>query len=777
MIAYILKSGLCLAMILLVYKVLLARERMYIFNRYFLLFGLCFSFLVPFITFETVVEIPMPQDASLINFENMNVSDVQQPVATLPNGIATWMYVIAGLYGLGLLLLSLRFLKNIFMIFSKITKNVKVFYKKASLVLLKENVLPHTFLHYIFLEKELYDTQNIAEELYTHELAHVSQKHTLDIILIELIQIVFWFNPILIYYKKAIQLNHEFLADDAVLKSNTQIPAYQQLLLENAHWNHNLHLASNLNFSVTKKRLQMMTKHTSRVRAWLFASLTIPIFISALFLFSTRVIAQETTAEIIEIPATNTIIKEIQDPKEYYYKNATFIFEDEQGAKVSKKYTELTIAEKARLIPPPKTPVAKRPTASLLSDWSNKDQFAIWIDGKVVDNSEISNHTIVHYGGSFVHKNARSKRFPQPYQMQLYTATGFKSLKEELAKPLRKGAVLHVRKHKDQKTLQQKKVGSISKENTEKNVRQELATINQLPINYINENSGPNVTELPSNTEVREKRQTKDIRLLINKNEQFLLNDNYVFKMKSLDKSIKSELAKIKHKNHRTASVIYDVAVSKEFVLKTIAVLKDNKIYDITTRNSNSVDEIRLPPPPPVAKKPVIIEVKDVNPNGNVSEKDAKAIRVMHAIIKDQKVETTMINGKKHYYVVKNGRKFIFNEKSQLVDEKGNLLPPPPPPPPAPKKTKKTKKTKVKTPKLAKEEKKKVKEKLVGRKAETMMINGKKHYYYIKNGQKFIYNQKHQLVDANGNLISKSGKTSEKSSEWKDVTHFLEKGK
>ncbi|WP_420571910.1 M56 family metallopeptidase [Kordia sp.] len=811
MILYLLKSGLCLALVLLVYKVLLERERMYIFNRYYLLFGLCFSLLVPFITFETIVEVPVTQNPDLLNFENMNASEAMQSETTIENTVPMWFYALAVFYSLGLFVFSLRFMKNIYHIFYKITKNVKVFYKKASLVLLKENVLPHTFLHYVFLEKESYDTQNIAEELYTHELAHVTQKHTLDIILIELIQILFWFNPILIYYKKAIQLNHEFLADDAVLKSNIQIPAYQHLLLENAHWNHNLHLASNLNFSVTKKRLQMMTKHTSRARTWLVATLTIPIFIGALFLFSTKVIAQEMTAEIIDIPATEKVSEKTQDPKETYYKNATFIFEDEQGNKVKKTYAQLTKEEKALLIPPPKKPIAKRPTSTLLNDWKNKKQFAIWIDDKVVNNDEISNYSIIHYNGSFVYKNARSKRFPQPYQMHLYTEAGFKSLKTDLASPLSKNAVLHFKGHKNAKHLGKKKVGTVSKEETAKNVRHELAKANQLPVHYVNEKNGPNEMELPSDKVIQ--KRPKDIELFINKNKQFLLNGDYVFKMNNLDKSVKSELSKISHKRSKTASIVYDAAVSKEFVSKTIAILKNNKIYDITTRVSNSKEEIRLPPPPPAAKKKKVVEGKYIP---GVIKKGDNAVDIMHRIVRDQKLETMMIDGKKYYYVVKNGRKFIFNEKSQMVDKKGKPLPPPPPPPPAPKKIK-VKETKVPAPKKVKTTKKgekvakkympKVRETskkdktpilievaetptkskrkaIVGRKAETMMINGKKHYYYIKNGQKFIYNNKHQLVDEKGKLIppppkptkKKLGAT-EKSSEWKDVKYFLDKEK
>lgn len=794
MIIYIIKSGLCLALVLLVYKVLLEREHMYKFNRYYLLFGLCFALVVPFITMEVAAEIPITDTTNnAINFENMSSAEAI-PLATetlqTTTGIPIWIYVLVSLYIIGYLVFFLRFMNNIYQIFYKITRNAKTFYKKASLVLLKENILPHTFLHYIFIEKEAYETENIAEELYTHELAHVTQKHTLDIILIELIQIVFWFNPLLIYYKKAIQLNHEFLADEAVLKSNIQIPNYQQLLLDNASWNHNLYLASNLNFSVTKKRLQMMTKHTSRIRTWLFATLTIPIFIGALFLFSTKVEAKEVTAEIVEIPVIETTSK--QDPKASYYKNATFIFEDENGNKTTKKYAELTQEEKARLMPAPKTPIAKRPTTKLLNDWKNKNGFAIWIDKKVIDNNEISNYDVVHYTGSFVHKNARSKRFPQSYQMRLYTAAGFEELKKDLASPLSKSAVLHFKKGKHGK-----KVGAVSTKVL--TAKEELAEANKLQLNYVNENNGPNETILPSdqdNTFINKGK--KDITLLINKNDQFLVNGDYVCKLNSLDKFIKAELSKIKHKKSRTASIVYDKVVSEDIVNDAIAILKNNDIYDITTRNSNSKDEIRLPPPPPAPKKPIAIKVKEVKapkpkkptvievkevkatkPSKptvvevkevkatkpkkpvlievvempNVTEKRAKDIGKMHQNIKGQELKTMTINGKKHYYIIKNGVKYIYNENSQLVDENGKVLPPPP-------KKKVGKRTAPK--KLASEWKDVAYFLEKGKETGTVDINGQTYYYTMKNGQRFIYNRFGQPVDENGKLIQLPPKNEKK---------------
>ncbi|WP_298418682.1 M56 family metallopeptidase [uncultured Kordia sp.] len=759
MITYIIKSGLCIALILLVYKVLLERERMYKFNRYYLLFGLCFALVVPFITMEVTTEIPVVENTNVINFEDENFAEAI-PLANETNqntsSFSIWIVLLVSLYVIGYLVFFLRFMNNIYQIFYKITRNVKALYKKASLVLLKEDTLPHTFLHYIFIEKEAYETKNIAEELYTHELAHVTQKHTLDIIFIELIQIVFWFNPLLIYYKKAIQLNHEFLADDAVIKSNIQIPHYQQLLLDNASWNHNLYLASNLNFSVTKKRLQMMTKHTSRIRTWLFATLTIPIFIGALFLFSTKIIAQETAttaAVIIEIPTQEAQIIIQEDSKAAYYKNATFIFEDENGNKTSKKYAELTQEEKARLLPVPKTPLANRPTSTLLNNWKNKKEFAVWVDGKVIENATVSNYNLVHYIESFVHKNARSKRFPQAHQINLYTANGFESFKKKIASFLPEGAVLHFKKGKHSK-----KVGTTTPKAL--NAKGELA-------------------ETKEEKGIQNK---KDIVIHINKNGKFLVNYEHMGDQKQLNGFIKTELAKIQHKKARTGLIIYD-GYNKKSLTSAIAeakkALRKFKILNIDLMSSADVP----PPPPPAPKKPIVIEVTEVNTPKpkkpvvievtevnapkpkkpvvievteaampNVTEKKAKDIGKMHQNIRGEELKTMSINGKKHYYIIKNGVKYIYNEDSQLVDEKGNVIPPPPP-------RKKDGKASLKQVNSASKKTTKWKdvayfsEQEQGKETGYVTINGETYYYTTKNGQRLVYNRYGQPVDKNGKVI------------------------
>ena len=94
-----------------------------------------------------------------------------------------------------------------------------------------------------------------------------------------------------------------------------------------------------------------------------------------------------------------------------------------------------SVVDVFKLAPPlPKITYKKKtPTKAQFNSWKNNQKSALWIDGKVVDNSVLNNYKntdFSYFSGSFVHKNARSKRFPQEYQFHLYTHASFKKMKE-----------------------------------------------------------------------------------------------------------------------------------------------------------------------------------------------------------------------------------------------------------------------------------------------------------------------------------------------------------
>ena len=106
-------------------------------------------------------------------------------------------------------------------------------------------------------------------------------------------QIVFWFNPLLVFYKKAIKLNHEFLADEAVNKQFGSVKSYQNLLLDFASHKNTVALASNINYLITKKRLLMMTKKESPIKIVLKVFSVGVVYALLLFVFSTKATAQK----------------------------------------------------------------------------------------------------------------------------------------------------------------------------------------------------------------------------------------------------------------------------------------------------------------------------------------------------------------------------------------------------------------------------------------------------------------------------------------------------
>jgi hypothetical protein len=272
--------------------------------------------------------------------------------------------------------------------------NTPIHYKNAKLILVPEKTLPHTFLNTIFINETEYNNREIEAELYTHELTHVTQKHTLDILFIELLKTVFWFNPIFIFYKKAIQLNHEFLADEKVVTSYNNVPFYQSLLLSKANANPTFYLASNLNYLITKKRLLMMTKTTSSSKSIAKKIILIPLFTGLVNLMCIQTIAQTSTSSDNSAPAE---IKKRDD----YYKGVRLIVKDNsKKVLLDKKYEALTANEK-RLYISNVTPESsmKKPTQKEFDSWTKDSKFSGILNGKKLNNIDLKKHNVKEIAG------------------------------------------------------------------------------------------------------------------------------------------------------------------------------------------------------------------------------------------------------------------------------------------------------------------------------------------------------------------------------------------
>lgn len=386
-----------MAVVLAAYHIFLKREKMHRFNRFYLLFALALSLGVPFITIEiagTVISKPITLAA--MPFKEVVVQQAQ----VIASKKSTDYVVIAlwSLYSIVTLFLAARFVKNIRHFMRKAKQNPQVQYEKATLVLLPEKILPHTFLNYIFISKEDYDNNAIENELYTHELTHVKQKHTLDILFIEVLKTVFWFNPLLYFYKRSIQLNHEFLADEKVVSSFNDTVFYQKLLLEKAEVNCTFYLASNLTYSITKQRLLMMTKSTSRTRSALIKVVLAPVILLGLCLFLS--------------------LKNVENPKA-----------DNASSNA--------------------LPSGKHPSQEQWNNWKSDANTIIWINNwqmKKSDLDQFNADDVLSYSDDFIKTNSGTNGVKQQ-EVFLYTKQGFEDHYNSLEwpKPIEYKEILKLR--------------------------------------------------------------------------------------------------------------------------------------------------------------------------------------------------------------------------------------------------------------------------------------------------------------------------------------------
>jgi len=298
-----------------VYKLWLENEKMFRFNRAYLLLSLVFSFVIPL---QLISVKPLLGNAlSVIQLDGI-VIKTSNAVLTKDNSGQIIASVLNIIYLVVALLLMVRFVMNLYSFYKKTKNNSRQFLNDTNIVLIEEPVLPHSFWKFVFINKEELETGKIPLELIAHEKAHLQQKHTLDILFIEVLQIVFWFKPLIILFKKSIKLNHEFLADESVNEQFESVTEYQKLLLNFVSHKNTVSLASNLNYLITKKRLIMMTKKESRFKIMFKVLIVSFVCVLSLFVFSAETNAQKVRDKSdYDIMISKCINKSIEKQPEY----------------------------------------------------------------------------------------------------------------------------------------------------------------------------------------------------------------------------------------------------------------------------------------------------------------------------------------------------------------------------------------------------------------------------------------------------------------------------
>lgn len=277
---YIIEISVCWFVFYLFYIGFLRKETFFKANRIYLVSSLFAGLLLPFMAISTTEINP----TFVYDFQ-YSVEKIASQVETSTFIIPSLTQVLWTIYLIGVLVFSLRLFYNIYLIINLLRKGIIINKPNYKMVISTENHPPFSFFNYLFITNDLLNQREDSEKIIQHELAHIEGKHSIDVLVLEIIGIVFWFNPMIYLYKKDLQDVHEYLADLEVTKY-TSIKKYGHLLMRQALPSVQLVLSNYFNHSQLKKRITMMTKKESSKWAYIKFALVLPILAAITIVFS-----------------------------------------------------------------------------------------------------------------------------------------------------------------------------------------------------------------------------------------------------------------------------------------------------------------------------------------------------------------------------------------------------------------------------------------------------------------------------------------------------------
>lgn len=269
-ILYFLKASFGIIVFYLVFFFTLRKDTTFRVNRIYLIASLLLSLILPIITINIITHISTSNSKyifteidknfrTLIDNNNLSINSSEN---------ISWHDILIIAYITGASIFSLRLLWQSFVLV-KIISNT-TFKRINGLKIIENNKfgLPFSFFNIVFINPKFHFGPDLTNIL-AHEKVHIREHHWFDLFIIELLTVIFWFNPFVWLYERSIKQNHEYLADEGVLAQGLSIGQYQAILINQIMGMQIIGLTNNLNYSLNKKRMKMMTKmKTSKNRAF-----------------------------------------------------------------------------------------------------------------------------------------------------------------------------------------------------------------------------------------------------------------------------------------------------------------------------------------------------------------------------------------------------------------------------------------------------------------------------------------------------------------------------
>ena len=304
---YILKSSVCLAIFYLFYRLLLARETFHRFNRFSLLGILLLSCLLPLVEVSVKQETEVHQ--TMLTLEQLlmmaDAVNATEAGASAETATVTWIQVALLVYLAGIVFFAFRnvcSLVRLLMLLKSGKKEDIGSYlpsrkERVTLIVHNRDIAPFSWMGYIVISRK--DLEENGREILIHELAHIHNRHSWDLLVADVCIFFQWFNPASWLLKQELQNIHEFEADETVIKEGVDAKQYQLLLIKKAVGTRLYSMANSFNHSSLKKRITMMLKEKSSPWARLKYLYVLPLAAIAITAFA----RPEVSTELDEISA------------------------------------------------------------------------------------------------------------------------------------------------------------------------------------------------------------------------------------------------------------------------------------------------------------------------------------------------------------------------------------------------------------------------------------------------------------------------------------------
>lgn len=276
---YLLQVNVGLILFYALYKLVCTRDTFFRSRRFILIVSLVLPFILPFIDVREWLE----SRDRMIMLTHFDYSAVLPEIVVGSEAVETGNRVfvlsewIGCLYLAGVVALLVRLAVQAFSLYRLIVRMPEKEINGVCVKCLNDPSGPFSFFGWIFMNPAAVKEDEISEIL-THEMAHVKQHHSVDVLLAEMVSICCWMNPFAWLLKREVRLNLEFLADRKVMEAGFATKSYQYHLLGLAY-NHKYGLSNNFNFSHLKQRIIMMNKKKSNAAGHIkYALFVLPAF-------------------------------------------------------------------------------------------------------------------------------------------------------------------------------------------------------------------------------------------------------------------------------------------------------------------------------------------------------------------------------------------------------------------------------------------------------------------------------------------------------------------